>query len=164
MKKTKFYGILALTLLQTAFAQAQEGFEKFANQSQIETVAVNKKMFQMMSNVKTDPSDTANVAYMNLIQKLDVLKTYKTKNATQANALKTEMMAYVDKNKMEELLQSTDQGKNTIFYVNQAANRNNIKEMFMYVNNPSTSETTVMYITGEFGLDELSALTHKMKL
>lgn len=164
MKNTKIRLACFLFLLQTAWVQAQEGFDQFVNQSQIETVVVNKKMFQMMANVKTDPSDPSNIAYVQLIKKLDVLKTFKTKNATKAAQLQTAMMDYVKKNQMEELLQTTDQGKHMIFYVNKAADRKNINEMFMWVDASSKGETSIMYITGAFALDELSALTSKMNL
>ena len=70
-------------------SNAQDLIESFKNQPNVETVAVNKKMFQMMSNVKMDMNDKENQAYLNLIKKLDDLKLISTKNTTSSGNMKS---------------------------------------------------------------------------
>ena len=163
MKKNSVYILLILLFLNAGTIWAQQGFDKFNNQSQVETVVVTKKMFQMMANVKTDPSDKENMAYINLIKKLDVLKSYKTKNSTKALDFKNTVADYVKQNSMEELMRTSDQGATIVFYVNKGATRADIKELLMFTEGGAKSETAILNVTGNFSLDELSALTGKMQ-
>ncbi len=164
MKKNSAYILLILLFINAGVVWAQQGFDKFNNQSQIETMVVTKKMFQMMANVKADPSDKENMAYINLIKKLDVLKSYKTKNSTKALDFKSTVADYVKTNNMDELMQKSDQGATIIFYVNKGATRTDIKELLMFTEGGGKAETAILNISGNFSLDELSALTGKMKL
>lgn len=164
MKKITQSIILTLAFICTLSVSAQDFLDKFQNESQIETVIVNKKMFQMMSNVKMDVNSKENQAYINLIKKLDDLKVFTTKSAAKSSEMKTYVSTYVKTKAMEELMSVTDQGSNVNFYVNKAATNENIKELVMFVDGNSSKETVILCLTGSFSLNELSLLTNKMKL
>ena len=140
---------------------AQDLLQTFKNQPHVETVAVNKKMFQMMSNVKIDQNDKENQAYLNLIKKLDDLKMVSTKNSAAANKMNTFVVAYVNANTLKELMQLSENGSTTIFYVDANSNKENIKELMMFVN---VKEVAILSLKGNFSLNEVSVLTSKMKL
>ena len=59
---------------------AQSVFDQFEGIAGVNTVIVNKKMFDLMSKVKLDTSDKETQQYMNLIKKIDDLKVYRTQN------------------------------------------------------------------------------------
>ena len=165
MKKITKSIILSIALIACSITtNAQDFLEKFQNQSQIETVVVNKKMFQMMSNVKMDQTNKDNVAYVNLIKKLDDLKVFTTKSNSRGSEMKAYVSTYVKTKGMDELMSVTDQGSNVNFYVNKAATNQNIKELVMFVDGNSTKETVILCLSGNFSLNEISLLTNKMKL
>jgi len=160
----KFYKLIILNLVFLCFSiktNAQDVIATFKNHPNIETVSVNKKMFQMMSNVKMDLNDKENVAYLNLIKKLDDLKLVSTKNNDTAKKLKTFVTSYISTNSMSELMSLTENGLNTIFYVDAKSTKNNIKELLMFVQG---NETIILSLKGDFNLNELSIVTSKMKL
>lgn len=164
MKTIIYYIALISFFLTGQKLLAQDVFDKFQKQSNIETVVVNKKMFQMMANVKMDSNDKENQAYLALIRKLDLLTTYKTKNAGKATELKTAVVQYTGSKNMDQLMTVNEKGNNIVFYVNKAATRSNINELVMFTDGAGTSETVVLILTGNFSLDEISALTSKMNL
>lgn len=154
--------ILMFTLLGfSILSNAQDLLETFKNQPNIETIAVNKKMFQMMSNVKMDANDKENQAYLNLIKKLDDLKLISTKNTTSSGKMKTYVISYVKTNSMTELMTLSENGSTTIFYVDPNSTKESIKELLMFV---SGNETIILSLKGSFSLNELSLVTNKMKL
>lgn len=157
--KTILFTVICFTFSITS--NAQDLLETFKNQPNVETVAVNKKMFQMMSNVKMDQNDKENQAYLNLIKKLDDLKLASTKNSASASKMNTYVVTYVKANTLKELMQLSENGTTTIFYVDSNANKENIKELLMFVNG---NETVILSLKGNFSLNELSIVTTKMKL
>ena len=162
MKMYLKHFILMFTLLGfSILSNAQDLLETFKNQPNIETIAVNKKMFQMMSNVKMDANDKENQAYLNLIKKLDDLKLISTKNTTSSGKMKTYVISYVKTNSMTELMTLSENGSTTIFYVDPNSTKESIKELLMFV---SGNETIILSLKGSFSLKELSLVTNKMKL
>lgn len=162
MKTILKYLLLTVTCIGFSItSNAQDLIETFKNQPNVETVVVNKKMFQMMSNVKMDMNDKENQAYLNLIKKLDDLKLISTKNAASSGKMKTYVVSYVKTNSMTELMTLTENGATTIFYVDPSSTKENIKELMMFV---SGNETIILSLKGSFSLNELSLVTNKMKL
>jgi len=140
---------------------SQDLIETFKNQPNVESVAVNKKMFQMMSNVKMDMNDKDNQAYLNLIKKLEDLKLVSTKNTASSAKMKTFVITYVKANSLDELMSLSEGNSNSVFYVNTNATNDNIKELLMLI---TGNETVVLSLKGNFSLNELSLVTNKMKL
>lgn len=159
--------VVAIALIiMPSMVFAQSPFEKFADQDDVTSVVVNKKMFEMMSKVKMDASDKQTQVYINLLKKLDNLKVYTTNSAKPASEMKSSVTAYLKANPLEELMRVNDNGKNVKIYVKSGATSSQIKELLMYIEGGSGkgNETVLMSLTGNFDLDEISALTEKMKL
>jgi alpha-acetolactate decarboxylase len=156
----------AVFLLSTTLVSAQGVFDKFENNESVASVVVSKKMFEMMSKVKVDAKDKEAQKYMDLLKKLDNLKVFMTSNSKTANDMKSTVTSYLKSNPLEELMRMNDGGRQVKIYVKSGANENIVKELLMYIEDPSSKDkqAIVMSLTGTFYLDEISALTEKMNL
>lgn len=164
MSRNIFLSILFL--LSSTFAFSQSEFDKYEDKDDVTTVIVNKKMFEMMSKVKVDTQDKEIQQYMNLLKKLENLKVFTTDNTKVASEMKATIMNYLKKNPLEELMRINDDGKKVNIYVKSGASENIIKELLMFIDSPSSkdNQAVILSLTGNFNLDEISALTEKMNL
>lgn len=159
--------ILSIVFLFSAsIAFSQSAFDKFEDKDDVTTVIVNKKMFEMMSKVKVDTQDKEVQQYMNLLKKLDNLKVFTTENTKVASDMKNTVTSYLKSNPLEELMRINDDGKKVNIYIKSGATENIVKELLMFIDTPSAkdNQAVVLSLTGNFNLDEISALTEKMKL
>jgi hypothetical protein len=154
---------IVFTLITHAF-YAQSAFDKFDGQDDVTSVIVNKKMFDIMSKVKVDPSDKETQQYMNLIKKLDNLKVFTTKNAKIEADMKLSADKYIKTANLEELMRINDSGKNVKIYVKSGTSDTKIKELFMFIDGAKNEDTVLLSLTGNFDLNEIAVLTDKMKL
>jgi hypothetical protein len=153
--------IIALVLISnTIFAQSF--FDKFDNQDDITTIIVNKKMFSMLS--KVDANTKQSQQFLELIKKLDNLKVFVTANNNKADEMKAAAEKYRKTAGLEELMRINEKGKNVKIYVKSGATDSEVKELLMFIEGSGKEESVLMSLTGSFELDELSALTDKMKL
>lgn len=153
--------IFALVLVSNTFF-AQSVFDKFDNQDDITTVIVNKKMFTMLS--KVDAKDKQSQQYINLIKKLDNLKVFVTSNGKKGSEMKSVAEKYQKSAGLEELMRISDKGKNVKISVKSGATDSQVKELLMFIEGSGKEESVLMSLTGNFDIDELSALTEKMNL
>ncbi len=153
--------IIALVLVSnTIFAQSV--FDKFDNQDDITTVIVNKKMFAMLS--KVDTKDKQSQQYLALIKKLDNLKVFVTSSIKKSDEMKVTADKYIKSSGLEELMRINEKGKNVKIYVKSGASDSQVKELLMFIEGSGKEQSVLMSLTGNFDLDELSALTDKMNL
>jgi len=153
--------IIALVLVSnTIFAQTP--FDKFDNQDDVTAIIVNKKMFSMLS--KVDTKDKESQQYVNLIKKLDNLKVFVTSNSKKAADMKVTSDKYLKTAGLDELMRINEKGKNVKIYVKSGSSDQQVKELLMFIEGSGKEETVLMSLTGNFDLDELSALTDKMNL
>ena len=160
----KFIITIVIALVSNSFF-AQTAFEKFDGQDDVTSIIVNKKMFELMSNVKMDASDKETQQYMKLIKKLDNLKVFTTTSARVTSDMKAAAEKYIKTGGLEELMRINDGGKNVKILVKSGATSSQIRELLMFVEGGGKSEQTVlMSLTGNFDLNEISILTDKMKI
>jgi hypothetical protein len=152
---------IALVLTTSTFF-AQTVFDKFEDQDGITTVIVNKKMFSLLS--KMEVKDKQEQQYVNLIKKLDNLKVFVTESDKKSDEMKAVSDKYIKTSALEELMRVNDKGKSVKIFVKSGATDSQIKELLMFVDGGSQTETVLMSLTGDFDLNELSVLTDKMKL
>jgi hypothetical protein len=153
--------VIVLVLISNTFF-AQSVFDKFDNQDDITTVIVNKKMFSMLS--KVDAKDKQSQQYINLIKKLDNLKVFVTSNNKKAVEMKATAEKYLKTAGLEELMRINEKGKSVKIYVKTGTTDSQVKELLMFIEGSGKEESVLMSLTGSFDLEELSALTDKMKL
>ena len=151
---------IALALLPSLFF-GQAAFDKYDGQDDVTSVIVNKKMFQMMGNVKNKESQ----AYLDLIKKLDYLKVFTTESSRVTADMKGTAEKYIKSAGLEELMRVNDKNQNIKIMVKSGASDTQVKELLMFIEGTGKgNETVLMSLTGNFDLNEISALTDKMNL
>ncbi len=153
--------IIALVLVSNTFF-AQSVFDKFDADDKITAIKVNKKMFELMGKVET--KDKESKEYISLVKKLDNLKVFVTSDDKLSSEMKSTADKYLKTNAMEELMRINEKGKSVKIYVKSGAKDTQVKELLMFIEGSGKEETVLMSLTGNFDLDELSALTEKMNL
>lgn len=160
-----FTSIVFFALFSVSMTYAQDDFAKFEKNKQVNNVIVNKKMFEMMSNVKVEPNSDEERVYFNLIKKLTMLKVFNS-NASQVKPeMKTAVNNYIVSQGMKEVINKKDDSSLITIYIDKDGNTKNISQLVMF--NEGTAdgkENIIMLITGQFSLEELTALTNKMNL
>lgn len=159
---------LILTLIFSIalnFVNAQSNFDKFNNQDGVTTMMVNKKMFQMMSNVKVASTDIETQEYLSLIKKLNNLKVYTTVNVKIAADMKYAVEQYVKSTSLKEMIRLNSDGNNLKIWTKSGSSEAEVKELVMLSEEPNKdNQTVLMLLDGSFKLDEIAALIDKMKL
>ncbi|MTG98007.1 MULTISPECIES: DUF4252 domain-containing protein [Myroides] len=143
---------------------AQEAFSEFEKDKQVNNVIVNKKMFEMMSNVKVNQSSEEDKAYFNLIKKLDNLRVFHTKNDASKSKMTTAVADYASKKGLKQFSSSNKNGAEVTIYINKDGSATNVNELVMLNQDSSKGENSIMYLQGSFSINEISALTNKMNL
>ncbi|MXN90274.1 DUF4252 domain-containing protein [Flavobacterium sp. Sd200] len=156
------FAVLIFMLMPTVFF-AQTAFNKYEDKTEITSVIVNKKMFQLIGQMKMDPKDKDAQQYLNLVKKLDNLKVFTTSNNKYAADMKSTVDTYLKTNPLEELMRINNDGKNIKIYIKQGASSSQVKELLMFMDGNKT-ETVIMSLTGNFDLNDISVLTEKMSL
>jgi len=150
-------------LLIPAMFYAQSAFTKFEDKADVTSVIVNKKMFQLMGQMKMDPKDKDAQQYLNLVKKLDNLKVFTTSSSKYANEMKSTVDGYLKANPLEELMRINNDGKNIKIFIKSGSSSSQVKELLMFMEGSKT-ETVLMSLTGNFDLNDISVLTEKMSL
>lgn len=154
---------LVFTLISSTF-YAQGAFDKFDGQDDVTSIVVNKKMFELMGNVKMDASDKEAQQYLNLVKKFDNLKVFTTKSTRVEAEMKVAADSYAKKAGLEELMRINDNGSNIRIMVRSGAKSSQIKELLMLIDGGKGQDSVLMSLTGDFDLNEISVLTDKMNL
>lgn len=158
MKKILFTLVL---LVSPMLFSAQSAFDRFDGQDDVTSVIVNKKMFEMMGNVKNKESQQ----YLSLIKKLENLKVFTTASARVTAEMKSVADRHIKSAGLEELMRINDKGQNIRIMVKSGNTPTKVKELLMFIEGSGKgSETVLMSLTGEFDLNDLSLLTDKMNL
>ena len=160
----KFIITIVVALVSNAFF-AQTAFDKYDGLDGVTSIVVNKKMFQMMSSVKVDAKDKETQQYLSLMKKLDNLKVFTTTSTKLSAEMKSTADKYVKTAGLEELMRVNDSGKNVRILVKSGSTDTQVKELLMFIEDPSKqNETVLMSLTGSFELSEIAILTDKMKI
>ena len=151
---------IVLALMPTLFF-GQTAFDKFDGQDDVTSVIVNKKMFQMMGNVKNQESQQ----YLNLIKKLDNLKVFTTSSTRVTGEMRATAEKYIKSAGLEELMRINDKGQNIRIMVKSGAGATQVRELLMFIEGSGKdNETVLMSLTGDFDLNDISMLTDKLNL
>lgn len=161
---SKNFIITLVFVLASQIFYAQGAFDKYDGQDDVTSVIVNKKMFDLMSKVKVDPSDKETQQYLSLIKKLDNLKVFTTQNSKVEADMKLTTDKYIKTAGLEELMRVNDSGRNVKIYVKSGTSDTQIRELFMFIDSGKNEDTVLLSLTGNFDLNEISVLTDKMKL
>lgn len=156
--------IIITLLLATAptLFFGQSVFDKFDGPDEVTAVVVSKKMFEMMGSVKTNDKDAQQ--FLNLVKSLDNLKVFTTSDSKYRTDMKTTVDKYLGTKTLEELMRVSDSGKNVKIYVNSGGSKTQVKELLMYIDGKGSDESVIVSLTGNFDLNDISALVDKMNI
>lgn len=160
--KKYIVSIILLVFAHPVFAQSV--FDQFEGIESVSAININKKMFELMSKVKLDTSDKETLQYMSLIKKIDNLKVYRTQNERIAMQMRLTSEKYIKAIGLSELMAINDGGKMVRIHSKQGSSETQLKELLLFIEDPKTKETVLMSIIGDFDLNEVPALTDKMKI
>lgn len=160
--KKYIVSIILLALASPVFSQSV--FDQFEGIESVSAININKKMFELMSKVKLDTSDKETLQYMSLIKKIDNLKVYRTQNERIAMQMRLTSEKYIKAIGLSELMAINDGGKMVRIHSKQGSSETQLKELLLFIEDPKTKETVLMSIIGDFDLNEVPALTDKMKI
>lgn len=159
MKKT----VLLFAMVFLPFLSfSQSIFDKFEGHDEVVAIVVNKKMFEMMGNVKTNDKESQQL--LRLTKGLNNLKVFTTSDSKWSNEMKATVDSYLKKNTMEELMRVSDGSRSNVkIYIKPGNSSTEVKELLMFISGKD-QETVLLSLTGTFDLNDLSALTEKMNL
>ncbi|GIM57264.1 hypothetical protein CAPN006_16570 [Capnocytophaga canimorsus] len=159
--KTKFI-FLVSALFGYFSTQAQSVFDKFEDNSEVTTVVVSQKMFQMLS--KIDSKDPEAKEFMDVANKLTGLKIFTTSNKSVGQKMSDEVKKYLSTAALSELMRVKDKDSNVKFYVKQGRDADHVSELLMFIVDSSDSQTVLLTLTGDIDLNKIGALTGNMNL
>lgn len=152
-----------LALLVPVLFFGQSAFDKFDGRDGVRTIVVNKKMFELIGNVKMDTNDEEAQKYLTLVKKLNNLKVFTTSDSKAITDMKSSVNVYLKKYPLEELMRVNEGNKVIKIYVKTGSSPTQVKELLMFMEG-GKDDTVLMTLTGNFDLNELSVLTDKMNL
>lgn len=154
-----------LVALASSSFYGQTVFDQFDGQEEIVSVVVNKKMFELMSKVKADPSDKETQQYLKLIQNLENLKVFSTTSSTAAKKMKDVADSYIKLADLEELKTVNENGKQITIDVKRTGS-NQLKEFLMFIDDDANgiNRSVLMSLTGVFSLSDITIITDKMQI
>ena len=118
MKKiTLLYLFVLISNIGLVHSQSLDYLEQNDN---IQSYVVNKRMFEMMSKIKVDSKDAEAQKYIQLLQKLDQLQVFSTKNVKASEQ-------YLTKNNLQELMRTNTNGKQVKIFAKQGNKANEVK-------------------------------------
>ncbi|MFA9188498.1 DUF4252 domain-containing protein [Flavobacterium magnesitis] len=154
-----------LVALASSSFYGQIVFDQFDGKEEIVSVIVNKKMFELMSKVKVDPSDKETQQYLKLIQNLENLKVFSTTNTAAAKNMRDVADSYIKSADLEELKKVNENGKQVTIDVKRTGT-NQLREFLMFIDDDANgiNRSVLMSLTGVFSLNDISILTDKMQI
>lgn len=156
MKKTI---IALLFIIAPIMFYGQSPFDKYDGNDEITAVIVNKKMFEMMGNVKTNDKETQQ--FLRLSKGIDNLKVFTTSDKKWIADMKATVEKHLKANAMEELMRVSDGGENVKIYIKSGSDSSKVRELLMFVED-GKAEAVLISLTGNFDLNDLSVLGDKI--
>lgn len=154
--------IFLVTLSSKVVAQSE--FNDFENKKGIQSISINKKMFEMITSVKIDLSNPTDRDYYELVKKLDLLKVLSTSDVQSGKDLLIASNSIIKNQALKEFNTTNNQIEKSDIYIGEQDNSSHITQLLLISQNKENNKIVVMYITGIFSIDELPSLTVKMNI
>lgn len=151
-----------MALLPTLFF-GQSAFDKFEGREDITSVSVNKKTFEMLSDIKMDAKeskgkDAKDISkYLGMADKIDNLKVLTTSSLKATAELKTAFESYRKAEKLEQLMRVNNEGKNVSIYMKSGKTSSEAKEFLIFVEGGDKigDETVLVSLVGDIDLKNI---------
>jgi len=155
MKKILITAVLAaMPFIVSAQTTA---FDKFQDVEGIETVVINKKMFDMIGNVEMSAEAGKAQKFVDMAKGLEYVKIFSTSDKKHRKNLVSTVESYLKQNPLDELMSFNSEESKIKVYVNKG-DSSIIKECLVFVQNDDDKEVVVMSMTGNIDLKDLGDL------
>lgn len=163
MKKT---AILIALIAIPYVSMAQNNFDKYENMQDVSSMVMTSKMFQLLTKIDFESSDTETQQYIDLVKNIDNIKVFATENKGIGQQMKGDVDKYLKSSTLDELMRVNSDGKNIKFYSKPGKNDDYVSELFMYMEGKEGDgpSTVVLTITGNIDLRQVSKLADDLNI
>ena len=154
MKKILF----SVLMLMPALFFAQDVFERFERDADVTSLVVGKKAFAMMAATKFGDANEGVANLAKAAAQVESLRVYSTQVLETAGQMKVAVDRHIKTERLEELLQVKDGGKNISVLIKDGRG-NTVKEILVFIDGSTKKEESVIvWVKGNFDLDQLSEM------
>ena len=164
MKNIFKYISLIFLITITSKVVAQNEFKDLEDKKEIQSISINKKMFEMITSVKIDLSNPTDKNYYELVKKLDLLKILSTTHSQSSKELLIASDLIIKNQALKEFKTTNNQTEKSETYIGEEDNSSRITQLLLISQNKGNNKTVIMYISGTFSINELPSLTEKMNI
>ena len=159
---------LILSIIFTALTYLSYGqsiFEKLEKWETISSVVITKDAFEILSkfNIDFDDEENSEMEIFKMIDDLNELRVYSTKNSLAAEEMGSLITRVVKSKKLTELIKIKDGNSKVLIYVRSSKNKNFVDEVLMFVNgiekkSKGRAESAIISLTGNIDINKLSKI------
>ena len=162
MKKLTF----ALMALLLPFLSNAQNFEKYENMKEVDAVVVTSKMFKLLTKIDLNADDPETQAYINLIENLQEMRVFSSKDAKVRQQMSADVNALLKKGSLQELMRVSEDGKTVKFYYKPGKNDDFVSQLFMFMEGQEKDKpiSVILNILGEINLNQVSRLANDFKI
>ena len=164
MKNIFTYIFIIFLVTLSSKVVAQNEFIGLEDKKEIQSISINKKMFEMITSVKIDLSNPIDKDYYELVKKLDLLKVLSTSDIQSIKDLLIASNSIIKNLALKEFNTTNNQIEKSDIYIGEQDNSSHITQLLLISQNKGNNKIVIMYIAGIFSIDELPSLTEKMNI
>jgi hypothetical protein len=161
-----------LFLLIAPMLMAQSIFETYQTNDQVTYVSISPQMFSMLAKLNIDISDPDAKEFYELVTQIKTFKLLRTDDSGISRTFSDWTQAYVNENKLVELIQVREDETTVYFYALQSDQDHIVDELVMLVQDDGEvsdhleirPQTVVLLIQGSIDLYSIASLTQKLDL
>ena len=159
--------VLIALVIAPAISFGQSIFDELENMDEVSSVIVNKDAFQLLQKFNVNMSgDNETAEIFSMIQNLNELKIFRTKNKSVSAKMESMVTSAVKKSSLIELMRIKEDDSRVKIYVKTGSNKDVVKEVLMYIKGISKvteghAESVVVSLTGDIDMNKLSKLADK---
>ena len=167
LMKTTFLFLLIAPVLM-----AQSIFDTYQTNDRVTYVSISPQMFSMLSKLNINVEDPEAQEFIELVTQIKTFKLLRTDDPSISTTFSDWTQAYVNENKLVELMQVREDETTVYFYALQSDQDHIVDELVMLVQDDSEfsdrfegePQTVVLLIQGSIDLYRIASLTQKLDL
>lgn len=164
----KYILILIAICLMPFSINAQSEFDKYLNSDDVGAVVINKNLLGMVASISANDEDKEAQEFIEMAENIDEIKVFMTDKPAASKEMAATVKKYLNKSKMDMLMQVKEKGNRVDFYVKSTKNDEIVSELLMFVkgidDDDSGFESVLVTMTGEIELAKIGTLVNKMNL
>ena len=166
MKTTFLFLLIAPMLI------AQTIFDTYQTNDQVTYVSISPQMFSMLAKLNINVEDPEAQEFIELVTQIKTFKLLRTGDPSISTTFSDWTQAYVNENKLVELMQVRENETTVYFYALLSEQGHIVDELVMLVQDEgevsdrlkAEPQTVVLLIQGSINLYRIASLTQKLDL